>query len=81
MVDKLLVTDVTSSDNDEVVTEVVSSLKCVKVVNREVSKVVSVTFDRLAEHVVTVSVEVGVFNSGVLIVFKVVCMIGGNFLL
>jgi hypothetical protein len=29
---------------------------------------------------VTVSVEVGVFNSCVLIVFKVVCVIGRNFL-
>lgn len=73
-------TDVTSADDDDVLTEIVCGLEGVKVINRDVCKVVSIALDWLTKLMVTISVEVGVFKCHVLEVFVVGCMISGNFL-
>lgn len=75
------VIDVTSSDDDKVVTEVVGSLVSGEVLHGEGGKLISVTLDGLAEHVVSVGVEVSVFKGGVLEIVLVVSVISGNLLL
>lgn len=81
LIDELVVVDVTSTNNNEVVTVVVGGLEGVQVINREAGKVVSITLNRLTQHVVTVGVEVSVFKSSSLHVHVVSSVISGDFLL
>ena len=48
LVNELLVVEVTSADNDEVVAEVVGCLVVFKVVDRKRSEEIGITFDWLA---------------------------------
>lgn len=64
-INKLIVIDITSTDNNHVVTEVISSFEAGNIINSEVLDLVGLTFDGLAEHVVTERIEVCVFKGGI----------------
>ena len=55
--------DTTSSDDDDVLTGVVGSFVSLKGISGQVLKLIGVTTDRLAHHVVTEGVVVGGFES------------------
>ena len=56
--------DVTRTDNDDVVTEVVSGVEISQVVSTEGLEVVAVSLDGLSHHVLSVDVEVSVLDGG-----------------
>ena len=81
LVNELVVVDGTGSNNNDVITEVVSSSVASEHISVEVLKLVSLTLDGLAEHVVSEGVEVGVLQSGVLVVLSGGRVLSGELLL
>lgn len=66
LLDELVVVDVASGDDDNVVTEPVGGTVVLEIINSQLANDVAVTLNRLAHHVLTIGVEVSVFNGGFL---------------
>lgn len=56
--------NVTSTDNDDVVTEVVSCVEISQVVSTEGLEVITVSLDGLSHHVLSVNIVVSILDSG-----------------
>lgn len=78
MLDELVVNDVASADDNDVVTVPVGGTILLKVINGQGLEIVGITLDRLAHHVVTVRVVVTVLNGGGLVLSAVVGMLGSD---
>jgi len=78
--DKLIMVDVTSTNNNDVVTEVVSGVEITKVISWNSLDVIAVSLDGLAHHVLSVNVEMAVLKSSFHIAVVVVIMLLSNFL-
>lgn len=81
LTDELLMVDVAGTDDNKVVAEIVSSLEGSKIINRYVGEHICISFDWLTEHVITISVEVSVFQSSVFKIFGTIFVISCNFTL
>lgn len=73
--------DVASTNNNNVITEVVSCVEIAEVISRDVLEVVTVTLDGLAHHVLSVYVKMTVLKSGFHIAVVVVLVLLSNFFL
>ena len=73
--------DVSSTNNNNVITEVVSSVEIAEVVSRDVLEVVTVSLDGLTHHVLSVNVVMAVLKSCFHIAVVVVLVLLSNFLL
>ena len=64
--------DVTSTNNNDVITEVVGGVEVAKVINRNLLDVVAVSLNWLAHHVLSVNIEMAVlkgsFHAAVVVV-------------
>jgi len=80
-VNDLSVVDITSGDNDDVLTNVVSSMVVSEVIGTKGLSKISISFNWLSHHVFSVGVEVGIFKSGLGISVMVILVFLGNLLL
>lgn len=80
-IDEGVVVDGTSSNDNDVVTVVVSSLEVGEVVGGELLELVGVSLGRLAELMVTEGVVVGVLEEVTVVVLVVTIVFSGQFLL
>jgi hypothetical protein len=78
---EVVVANVSGTDNNHVFTEEVGCSVVSEVINGEVGEVIGVSLNRLAHHVVSEGVVVGVLECSILIVFVVVCVLTGDHLL
>jgi len=78
---ELLVENIAGTDDHDVVAEVVGGLVMCEVFGLDSLELIGVTLDWLTEHMVTERVEMGILNSGRVIVPVVEVMLGGNLLL
>ena len=74
LVDNLLVANITSGNNDDVFTVVVSSVVISQILNTKSTDVVAISLDWLAHHMLSVHVEVSILNSSLLILSVVLFM-------
>lgn len=81
LLDDLAVVDLTSGNDDDVVTVVVGSVVISEHVDADLLSDVSVALDWLTDHVLSVDVEVAVLNSGLVIASVVRLMLGRDLLL
>ena len=81
LVHKFIMVDVSSANDDDVVSEEVGGVEVSEVISSESVEDVSVTLDWLAHHVLSVDVEVSVFNGGLEVSVVVVFMLLVNFFL
>lgn len=77
---KGIVVDGSSSNNDEVVTEIVGGLEVGEVIRCEALEFIRVTLDWLSEHMVTEGVEVSILERHLLIALEVGVVLGGKLL-
>lgn len=80
-VDDLIVRDVTSGNNGDVVSVVVGCVVGSHVVNGQSLSKISISLDWLSNHVLSVRVEVGVFDGGLFVSLVVVLVLSANFVL
>ena len=81
LLNESLVVEVTSTDNDKVVTVVVAGVVVAESVGVEVLNLIAVTLNRLAHHVLSVHVEVNVLHGGLLVSGVVGLVLVADFLL
>ena len=80
-INDLGVVDITSSDNNDVFTNVVSSVVVSEVIGTKGLSKISITFNWLSHHVLSVGVEMSVLKSGLGISVVVILVFLGNLLL
>jgi hypothetical protein len=81
LVHKFIMVDVSSSNNNNVVSEEVGGVEVSEVISAESVENVSVTLNWLTHHVLSVYVEVSIFNGGLEVSMVVVFMLLVNFFL
>ena len=73
--------DVTSTNNNDVITEVVGGVEVAKVVSRNLLDIVTVSLNGLAHHVLSVNIEMAVLNGSFKVAVVVVFVLLSNLLL
>ena len=73
--------DVTSTYNNDVITEVVGGVEVAKVVSRNLLDVVAISLNGLAHHVLSVNIEMAVLNGCFQVAVVVVFVLLSNLLL
>jgi len=73
--------DVASTNNNDVITEVVGGVEVAKVVSRNLLDVVAVSLNGLAHHVLSVYIEMAVLNGSFQVAVVVVFVLLSNLLL
>jgi hypothetical protein len=81
LADKFLMVDVTSTNDNDVIAEVVGGVELSQVISSEGMEDVSVSLLGLAHHVLSEDVEMGVLNGGLEVSVVVVFMLLAYFLL
>lgn len=78
LVHELVVVNVAGTNDDDVVAIVVRGMEVADVVNGQALEHIAVTLDRLADHVLSVDVEVGVLNCGLKVALVVALVLVGD---
>jgi hypothetical protein len=80
LTDELLVIDVTRSNNDKIVTEVIGGLISSEIISSQVAEIICITPDWLSHHVVSKCIEVRILESSLLIMFVAVAVLSSDVL-
>jgi hypothetical protein len=79
--DEFIMVDVTSTNNNDVITEVVGGVEVAKVINRNLLDVVAVSLNWLAHHVLSVNIEMAVLKGSFHVAVVVVVVLLSDLLL
>jgi hypothetical protein len=79
--DNLVVGNITSGNNDDVISEVVGSVVVSQVINTQLGGQISISFNWLSEHVLSEWVEMSIFKSGLNISVVIIFVLHWNFIL
>jgi hypothetical protein len=73
--------DVTSTNNNDVITKVVRGVEIAEIISRDVLDIITVSLNGLAHHMLSVNVEVAVLKSGLHVAVVAVLVLLSNLLL
>lgn len=76
---ELLMINISNSDYYNIVSIEVICMEPSNVVFFDIEHIISVTFDRLTHHVLSVDIEMNIFNGGFQELWRIVLMLLGNF--